>query len=695
MLTGLYIDKDGKAHLREIAPDGGFAERLDTSFKPFLWAAQWPLEGSSEPETLGGTGELNKLVHFCDFDAFRKAAMDRETGAEVIKPLEAQYLIQKRLRYFEGMTFNALRRVSLDVDIAESPEGETPAVVAMILPDGSEAVLSRVDSSPEAEKALLAEFAARLNAADPDVVEGHDAYAALDVILARMKKLRIKAVLGRFGVDAASRKSRMRIAERWIDYPRVDIPGRSVFDTSLATQVYDVSTRELPGYSLEEVAEYFEVPGADEDCPHDLPPAATALRRAKLARAVADILLPTYFSQAQNIPMPLQEVCLRGSSGKVDSLLFERYYHARHALPAYPPPAPFEGAFSRSFETGVFHNVSHYDVASLYPSLLLAMNRAPQGDELGIFIPLLRELRELRLSYKKMAREAATAELRALYGARQQSFKILINSFYGYLGFPQARFADPALAAEVTRRGRELIQNLIARFQSFGCKVLEADTDGIYLVNDAFRADPEALLAKVADLLPEGVSLEYDGHYESMFCYKAKNYALLEEGHVHLRGSSFRSRGTEPYLRKLTTHLVRWLLGAEQRPAKEIADEYRARIASGKMDLAELARSEDLSMNPAAYKRKIDEGGKPRRASLEVALRMTPAPAMGSRVSYYILPKEKGRASDWQRARPLAEYDSAASPYAADYYLDKLDEWEKRYAAFLNPGGPVQNELPM
>ena len=34
---------------------------------------------------------------------------------------------------------------------------------------------------------------------------------------------------------------------------------------------------------------------------------------------------------------------------------------------------------------------------------------------------------------------------------------------------------------------------------------------------------------------------------------------------------------------------------------------------------------------------------------------------MGDRVTYYITPKQKGRSSDWQRARPVSLYDAQNS----------------------------------
>jgi DNA polymerase elongation subunit (family B) len=658
-----------------------------------MWIRNEPVCDDTRVEALAGGGELAKLATFGSLSSYKQASSDRSLEAENIRPLEAQYLMAGRRRFFDGMAFTLLRRCTLEVELecgGEEPDGmnEAHRIVAACLigPDGARHTFASGEGGDRATAAGLARLVGEL---DPDVVEGHGVHAMLDFLIAKMRRLRVPQTLGRFGAKAASRKSRLRIAERWIDYPRSDLPGRSVFDSSIAIQIYDIGGRDLPGYELEEVADYFGIPC--EGCSAQ-EASAVAAGRAALARAVADRLLPTYFAQAQAIPLPLQEVCLRGSSAKVDALLFERYLHARHALPGYPPGAPFEGALSQSYQTGTFHDVVHFDVASLYPSLLMHMGRAPAGDELNVFIPLLGELRTLRLEFKKLAKDAPEGALRDQYNARQQSFKILINSFYGYLGFPQARFADPALAGEVTRRGRELLQSLVERFKALGCLVLEADTDGIYLAAGEYSHAPESLLEKTRDLLPAGVSLEYDGSYEAMFCYKAKNYALLEDGRLVVRGSALRSRGMEPFLGELTRELLLWKLGARREPLDALVSQWRERIASGTADIASLAKGEYLSMSPAAYKKKIDEGGKPRRASLEVALRLRPTPRMGERVLFYMAPKAKGQAADWQRARGVGEADRV--PYCPAYYLGRLDDWLERYAEHLGGAGGRQDEMP-
>ena len=96
-----------------------------------------------------------------------------------------------------------------------------------------------------------------------------------------------------------------------------------------------------------------------------------------------------------------------------------------------------------------------------------------------------------------------------------------------------------------------------------------------------------------------------------------------------------------------------------------------------------LAKAETLGQNPESYEQWVAGGGKPRRAAAEVALRMTPRPRMGERVSYYIGAKAKGQTSDWQRAQPLAAFDPVQAPYDPVYYLEKIDDWVERYGRFL------------
>ena len=720
-ICGLWIAEDGQAHLTVATPDGGRAERTG-SFRPFAWLNDTPPETNLHGlkiERLSGEGPYDRLAHADDlgtFDAFINEAKEK-VGVDVIRPLESQFLLQHRQRLYGDLGFGQLRRCQLDIETASEDGSFSDAskpgdrVLAIGLRQAGKNRLLLLEAMTDAaEKKLLESFNAALQEMDPDVIEGHNLFKFdLDYLRQRSRRLKVPPAWGRYGQKATFRSSRLKVAERWIDFPRCDLPGRAIVDTYLLVQLYDITTRELTAYGLKDVAVYFGI--TDEDSADRTYIEGGKIRatfvndRARFCayleddlretQGLADQLLPTYFEQARTFPTLLQEATLRGATSKIDLLFLEEYYHARQACPLPPEVQPFDGGYTRSFQEGVFRHVLHYDVASLYPSLLLSIARNPRSDTLGVFIPLLRRLRDYRLKYKGLARTAPTEEERAEAQARQASFKILINSFYGYLGFSGARFGDGELAAEVTRRGRELLQALIAEFAKHDCTILEADTDGIYLASARYYEQPDDLLALVAPILPAGIELEYDGRYEAMFCYKMKNYALYDGKKITLRGSALRSRGMEPYLKKLSNQLITHLLGASPESPLALIEDYRQRLAARAMPVEELAKSETLNQNPEAYERLMAEGGKPRRASAEAALQLTPRPRMGERVSYYITAKAKGKTSDWQRARALALYDAGTAPYDPGYYADKLDDWLVRYGSFLGvkPAASDQGEL--
>lgn len=706
-LCGLWIDDEGRAWICEAGPDGSRRERED-KFRPFAWVSEAaPAEGI-EIEILKGEGLFNHLIHADTlerFEAFLKAAPD---GAQrdVLKPYESQWLVQRRARLYENLPFARLRRCQLDIETGAAESGAFSdarnagdRVLAIGLQCGERReLLTLGEESDAGEKTLLLAFNEMLRALDPDIVEGHNIFKFdLDYLRQRSKRHKVPCAWGRFGQNASFRNSRMKVAERWIDFPRCDLPGRTVIDTYLLVQLYDITAREMTAYGLKDAAVYFGItPESGEGRTYidgaQIQHAFRDRREQFLAyladdlretRGLADVLLPTYFEQARAFPILLQEAALRGTAGKVDLLFLEEYYHARAACPTpLGEIATFEGGFTRSFQEGVFRHVLHFDVASLYPSLLLTIGRNPRTDTLGVFIPMLRRLRDYRLKYKQLAKGAPTAAERDEAQARQTAFKILINSFYGYLGFSAARFGDGELAAEVTRRGRELLQALIAEFQRLGCTILEADTDGIYLSTAEYHDKPEELLALVAKIMPPGIELEYDGRYDAMFCYKAKNYALAAGGEITLRGSALRSRGIEPFLKRLGDRLIAHVLGVSAESPAEEVERLRRSIGDRLHPVADLAKAETLGQNPAAYEQFVASGGKPRRAAAEVALQMNPRPRMGERVSYYIGAKAKGQTSDWQRARPLASHDPSASPYDPVYYLEKIDDWLERYGRF-------------
>ena len=455
-LCGVWVDADGRAHLAVATANGGREEKTET-FRPFAWLGDAAVVGGVagvEVEPLKGEGTFRWLAHAQGCAAFEDFVNAAPDGAMVdwIRPLENQFLLQHRRRLFGELIFPQLRRCQLDIETGHAAgedfsdaRNAADRVLAIGLQFGSrQRLLVLEEETDGAEKRLLLELNDVLETEDPDVIEGHNIFKFdLDYLRLRCKHHGVPCAWGRFGQKAIFRNSRLKVAERWIDFPRCDLPGRSVVDTYLLVQLYDIATREMLAYGLKDVAIYFGITDETEgertyiegSRIHEVFRTDRARFLAYLAddlretRGVADLLLPTYFEQIKTFPILLQEAMLRGITNKIDLLFLEEYYHARQSCPQLSTEvAPFEGGYTRSFQEGVFRNVLHFDVASLYPSLLLAIGRNPRNDTLGVFIRLLTQLRDYRLNCKQLARTAPTEELRAEYQARQASFKILINS---------------------------------------------------------------------------------------------------------------------------------------------------------------------------------------------------------------------------------------------------------------------------
>src|SRR5213075_575664 len=285
-----------------------------------------------------------------------------------------------------------------------------------------------------------------------------------------------------------------------------------------------------------------------------------ALCAVRETRAIADLLSPSYFIQAQIFPYNYQDVIVRGNATRINALFLREYFRQSHSIPELPMTRAFEGGYTDIFFTGVARNVWHCDIASLYPSVMLEFDCFPATDQLQILGHLLTDLRTFRLEAKsKMRAEKDPAKQHHLQ-ALQNTFKILLNSFYGYLGFAQGHFADFDAAARVTQIGRDLLKKMIDWLNAHGAKVIEVDTDGIYFVPPE-NIDMDDLQKNLAKELAPGIDVEIDEQFDAMFSYKAKNYALLtKDGDVIIKGGALKSRGLEKFQRIFLEEMIKLIM---------------------------------------------------------------------------------------------------------------------------------------
>ena len=713
-ICAVETHKDGTASVFQRMPDGSVV-KSEMPFRPFLLTAfnAFPdeLPGIRMSE-LSGEGDFRFRADFDNTELYDEAVktLKKTTGFSGGQPnapfrlfsdMTQQFLIQHDLRLFTGMAFPELRRMQFDIETLCTPGYEFPnaarpddAVIIISLSDntGWEKVLSLADYP--SEKELLEAFAAEVAERDPDVLEGHNIFRFdLPYLEARAKRCKVKLRLGRDGSTPAKRNSRFSVAERIINYTRYDIYGRHVSDTCFLLYFYDAVHRNLDSYGLKYAARHFGV-AAPERTYIDgakITDAWTndrenllkyALDDVRETRALSAILSPSWFYQTQIVPFGYQNCMVRGNATRIDALFAAEYLKAGHALPAPERGRSFAGALTRAFDAGVFERVDHCDVRSLYPSVILSEGWVPARDSLAVFPQWLKRLRAFRLEAKDAAKAAETPEKKDYYGALQSAFKILINSFYGYLGFEQGFLNDFSMAEKVTARGREILTLMLDTLESNGCKIIEMDTDGIY-----FQAGKDQTLSTVgaalAKVLPEGIGVDFDESYQAMFCYKSKNYALLNaKGEISITGAALKSRGLEPFQRRYMERIIAALLRHDSAGAEKVHDDFVQALTNHSLPFADLAKSETLSDSLDTYKRKLAGGTGKRSAAYELAIKSGREYRQGDQVAFYII-GDKKRVAVVDSSKLLTEADEKIRDENVPYYLDKLEELRRKFAPFF------------
>src|SRR6184192_4218420 len=508
-IVAIELGETGTVKVYRREADGSTIADVEP-FHPFVWCDSDVVDLGIDSEKLESSLKYGWLV---TVDSWKELIALRNglkgTGRDFFAftdPVQ-HYLTATGRTLFKDLPFEELKRMQIEVLSFENAvagiddPGRGDHIMSIALSDNSgweELLVVNPKNVEESEHAALKRLTAIIKERDPDVIEGHDLFRSdLPYLVARAKKLKTKLDWGRSGGFLRSRPSRLQIAEKTIDYPKFTIDGRHFVDTFLLAQFYDVGMRSLAGFERTDVARHFNLCDSEEISAltgKELQRAyignSEQFRRRALCgvretRALSGLLSPSYFIQAQIFPYNYQEVIVRGNATRINALFLREYFRQRHSIPEMPMVRGFEGGYTDIFFTGVVRNVWHCDVASLYPSVMLQFDCFPVTDQLQIFRHLLTDLRTFRLEAKGQMQLANKEGNRGGWHhlhALQNTFKILINSFYGYLGFAQGHFADFDAAARVTQFGRDLLQKMIAWLTERGAQVIEVDTDGIYFV---------------------------------------------------------------------------------------------------------------------------------------------------------------------------------------------------------------------
>ncbi|ULH17031.1 ribonuclease H-like domain-containing protein (plasmid) [Deinococcus sp. KNUC1210] len=511
-------------------------------------------------ELPGPPGSLRYLLSAQDGQQLRQAVLNgasRRLGQRVsslhdlsdyyhVGAVE-QYLMRSGQTYFKGLAFDDPHRLQFDLETTSlTPQTGRIFMIAVRDNRGFERILEARRAAEEPR--MIEQLLDILRERDPDILENHNIQAFdIPYLLGRADAHGLTLNFSRpGGPPGLWQVQDGRSSAHWA------CAGREIVDTIDA-----VRRMELPSTGLKAVSKLFGIApqgrvyleGDQIAATYATQPALVrtyALQDVQEVDALAQRVLSPSFALAQMTPRPYHRLPYAGPAmGILEPMLVRAYLHAGHALPGPQTDTaePHQGGGLRLYAEGVLTGVVKADVASMYPSVIRVERIGPACDPRGVFLHLMDHLTLLRLHHKAAAKRGDAGE----HDAMQRAMKLIVNAGYGYLGAGRmALFGDREAANRVTRRGREVLGQVTAGLQERGVTLIEADTDGVYFsVPGSWTPEDEVrVITDVDALLPEGVSLEFDGRARAMLSHEVKNYALLR--YERLAGTARRGLSVQP-----------------------------------------------------------------------------------------------------------------------------------------------------
>jgi DNA polymerase I len=716
------VHQNGESQMRVYFRRDGMTVAEDVDFYPFFFVSEKRyLEGFAKKHWVKELGGNNHYKFLCAFTRwsdmweavnFALQKHNQSSDQKVQSYVEAdfillrpdpttQYLMQTGRTLFKEMKFEDLYRLQLDIETYSrlrfsKADRLEDRIVVIALADSAGWEYA-IDGRKKSEREMLIELANIIKEKDPDVIEGHNIFNFdLPYILQRCTLNSVEFAIGR---DGSPLRGSSPFGGRETEFGTFEVNGRHIIDTWSLLQSYDVGKRDMESYGLKYAAQYFGfatpdrvyIPGDKISWYWDHEPDQLiryALDDVRETRMLSQHLSPTAFHLAQMGPLSYGTTARLGTAAKIEAMMLREYLRQKASVPKPTRGVQTTGGYTDLFYTGVLSPVLHVDVESLYPSIIISEGICPKSDPLRVFVSLLEELTKLRLEAKRKMSKAKENGDRSKFDAMQSSLKILINSFYGYLGFSRGLFNDYEQADRVTKKGQQVLHGIINEITTRGGQVVEVDTDGVYFVpphgDDSEKAEKK-FVHDISDAMPEGINLVLGGRYKKILSYKKKNYALLGyDDKVELKGSSLVSRTMERFAREYLHQCIDCLLGDNIEGLHGLYVKLRKNLMEHRIGVRDFAKTEALRDPLEDYVKEVEAGKRNRSAAYEVALRSRRPFRPGDKISYYFIgidPNIKAHES----CKLIEEWIPNAPDENVAYYLRRLDEYTKKFEVFFSP----------
>ena len=654
-------------------------------FHPFLLAMQ-PVDPATLPVPceclpLHGFAAYGYLLicqnwHDCCLLQSHLSLVDKKHPTLFIPDACRQFLLTSGITFFKGLSGGAIPVVLLATETVLSAEG---TIFRIALADRlhGEVLLS---SAEMPEKMLFERLSMLIREQDPDILAGFELSKQIPELIRRARNTGTHLFWGRDG-SALSLHEAKGGDGRGKDDTRCHVFGRSIID--LRRLVKRLHQAQPTGNYAEPLRTALH-PDADSS----VSGVSDALQQVHADDSLYRLLLPSLLQLAEISPFAPQTSLAIDDTALLGSLMLGAYLRQGHALPALQiSAAPLRKQSSqRLLRQGLYGPVAHCELRALFPSILLAYRLAPRNDRLGIFLKLLQRLTGLKKEARLEAEAALSAEQFTAADSRREMLAGLAGACHNLLSSTRFPFFDQQTAAEAERLARVLTNDLLDWLLEQGAEPLELDRDGIYFVpppgHDG-RAEVACLMERLGGILPGEMTISCDAVYQSMFCYKPGNFALLgHDGRLYLHGSSMKAVNLEPFLRGFLHRELRLLLEGAADRVPHLYEELLQQLADRRIPVEQLARTETIPLPPEQYRRELQAGRRHHSAACELALKSGLKLHAGERISYYVTGNGRN-INVHEHCRLVSQFDPSRPDINIPWYAEKLHQLYQRLSEFV------------
>lgn len=252
-------------------------------------------------------------------------------------------------------------------------------------------------------------------------------------------------------------------------------------------------------------------------------------------------MLEYLFNLQSIVPAKLQD-CMFNS--KIIDQLVLSHYKDKFAFPTKQQHLheDYPGALVIEPKKGIYKNVVVFDFSSMYPNIILSANMSPEtvghgdvdidgihfdGSVDSIYSGIIKTIIERRMYYKNKLEEYK-------YGSKEydnaegihNTYKVLLNSFYGVSAYKNYRLHDVRIAKSITYFGRDMILNVKNYLkEKHNLDTLYIDTDSVFVRFDESLTLDELKSTSLKVL--ETINSEYLPQYIKKFNIKEKCYQKM------------------------------------------------------------------------------------------------------------------------------------------------------------------------